>query len=558
MLVEECDENRFSFPEEAIENRETIVDAGQQMRTLIRTARGYLYLSGAFLAVGGMIALLMRWHLGIPENTLPIELLGTILPEAVISSGRLMPGGYGALFTMHGTIMMYYGLIPALIGYGGYGIMMRELDRSVGVMRGAPRFGLVAIALSGVAMITSFFVEGGPASFGWTAYAPLSTEQGYTGVGLGADVWIVSLIIYAAGLFTISVDLAATWITSRTKSGLREGGSVGWNITISTLLLIITLPVISVGLLLLLSDRTLETSFFIPEGLEISGELLGRAGGGEPLLWQHLFWYFGHPLVYVLILPVMGAVSEILPHYAGRPLDGPRTMKFASAAIAILGLLVWGHHMFQTELNPLLRSGFVMATLLIAVPSTLKVYHWVRTLFGGKVVLEVPMLFSLGFLALFVIGGLSGLMLASTPVDMYLHDSYFVVAHIHYVLFGGSILGFFAALYHWSSIGQGNPARRLLAKIHFWGTFIGVNLVFFPMHFLGTGGYPRRLFDASGYDYLRGFEAINSFMTYGALLLGLAQLTFLLLVLLYWKRSNRADQEQDINFNAREENGRDE
>ena len=500
-------------------------DGGPDGRTTGRSpvATGFLLVSTFFLVIGGLIALLMRWHLGYPDVDLPPFLLSGLLPEAVASGGRLLPQGYGALFTMHGTFMMFYALIPALIGYGGYRVMLEEIDSVRSVIPSAPWIGLILLVVSGIALIISFTLEGGPASFGWTAYAPLSAEAGYTGVGIGADLWLISLLLYAAGLFTVAADLAAT-VIARSRTRLIELPLVTWSILVSAVLLVLSLPILASGLLLLLSDRLLETSFYLPEGLRISGDLLGRGGEGEPLLWQHLFWYFGHPLVYVLILPVMGGISRILPEYAGRPLHGTRSMFWSTAAIAFLGMVVWGHHMFQTGLNPLLRSTFALSTLLIAVPSTVKVYHWLATLRGGRIRLEPAMLFALGFLALFVIGGLSGVFLGSTPVDMYLHDSYFVVAHIHYVLFGGSIFGAFAALYHWYRRRGGGKLRRVPGIIHFCGTFIGMNLVFFPMHFLGTAGYPRRLYDASGYEYLSGVRELNELITVGALLLGASQL----------------------------------
>ena len=502
-----------------------------------RIARGYLIFSLVFLGIGGMLALIMRWHLAYPESEIPLFLLGFLLPESIASSGLLLPGGYGSLFTMHGTVMMFFALIPALIGYGGYGIAMREIGAKQSSIRAAAAVGLFGLTISGVLVLSSFFVDGGPASFGWTAYVPLSVVDGYTGVGTGADLWVVGMILYGASLLVVSVDLLATFLRYRFRASLWTLPPVSWSLLISVILLTVTIPVLAVGLLLLLSDRLLETSFYLPDQLMISGEPLGRGSGGEPLLWQHLFWYFGHPVVYVLILPLMGAVSTIVSKYSGRSLHGGRSMKISTGAIAFLGMIVWGHHMFQTDLNPLVRSTFVLSSLLIAVPSTVKVYHWIRTLFGGKIQLTIPMLFALGFLLLFVVGGLSGLFLASTPVDMYLHDGYFVVAHIHYVLFGGSILGFFGAIYHWSNIGSRSRVAYRLGVLHFAGTIVGLNLVFFPMHFLGIGGYPRRLFDASGYEYLSGYSGLNELMTIGALILGASQLFFLLSGWLSWRNS---------------------
>ncbi len=511
-----------------VKKRQDMIAGDMRESPIPSTAKWYLTFSLIFLGIGGTLALIMRWHLGYPESEIPLLLLGPLLPESIASSGLLLPGGYGSLFTMHGTIMMFFALIPALLGYGGYGIALREIRAEKSAITWAPIVGLLGLTAAGILIVGSFFVDGGPASFGWTAYVPLSVVDGYTGAGAGADLWVVGMIVYGLSLLLVSVDLLSTFLKSRSEKSLWSLPPVSWSLFISVVLLTVTLPVLAVGLFLLASDRLLETSFFLPDELMISGEPLGRGSGGEPLLWQHLFWYFGHPVVYVLILPLMGAVSTIFASNAGRPLHGPRSMKVATGAIALLGMVVWGHHMFQTDLNPLVRSTFVLSSLMIAVPSTLKVYHWIRTLFGGTITFSVPMLFAIGFLLLFIVGGLSGLFLASTPVDMYLHDGYFVVAHIHYVLFGGSILGFFGAIYHWSGIGGRSRKGYLLGALHFAGTFVGMNLVFFPMHFLGVGGYPRRLFDASGYEYLGEYAGLNEFMTMGAVILGASQVFFLL------------------------------
>ena len=244
-------------------------------------------------------------------------------------------------------------------------------------------------------------------------------------------------------------------------------------------------------------------------------------------MWQHLFWFFGHPVVYVMILPGMGVISDILPVFSRKPLFGYRAMIMSTGAIALLGMIVWGHHMFQTGLNPLLRTSFMVSTMAIAVPSGMKVFNWIATLWGGRIRFSTPMLFSLGFVLMFVIGGLSGVFMASTPVDMYIHDTYFIVGHIHYVLFGGSLFAIFAGIYYWFPKVTGRLANEKLGKIHFWLTLITFNCVFFPMHILGLGGHMRRIYDPTFYDYLKVLQPVNVFITVSAIGLGLTQLLFL-------------------------------
>jgi cytochrome c oxidase subunit 1 len=274
--------------------------------------------------------------------------------------------------------------------------------------------------------------------------------------------------------------------------------------------------VLTSALGMLLFDRMAGTHFFLPEG------------GGEPLLWQHLFWFFGHPEVYILILPAMGIASDVLSVFARKPIFGYHAMAFSMIGIAFLSWIVWGHHMFQSGMSPLLGTSFMLSTMVIAVPSAIKTFNWLGTLWGGAIVFTTPMLFAIGFVSMFVIGGLSGIYMASTPVDIFIHDTYYIVAHIHYVVFGGSMFGIFAAIYYWFPKMFGRMMNETLGKIHFWLTFIGFNWTFFPMHIIGVGGHMRRIYNPLQYEFLKPMQHWNEFITYGAFILGASQLVFVI------------------------------
>jgi cytochrome c oxidase subunit 1 len=300
-----------------------------------------------------------------------------------------------------------------------------------------------------------------------------------------------------------------------------------WAIFVTAILLLLAIPVLTAALVLLLFDRTVHTSFFIPASILIAGQpLVGRTGGGQVLLWQHLFWFFGHPEVYIMILPAMGISSDILSNFARKPIFGYKAMVFSICGIAVLGFFVWGHHMFQSGMNPLLGTTFMISTMLIAVPSAIKTFNWLGTLYGGNFKFTTPFLFAVGFVAMFVIGGLSGIFMASTPVDIFIHDTYFIVGHIHYVLFGGSIFSIFAGVYFWYPKMFGKMLNETMGKIHFWLVFLSFNGVFFPMHILGIGGMMRRIYDYTQYPHLSHFQPLNQFMSICAFVLGASTLLF--------------------------------
>jgi cytochrome c oxidase subunit 1 len=368
---------------------------------------------------------------------------------------------------------------------------------------------------SGGLMLASLFVLGGASAAGWTVYAPLSGTPDYSGVHLGQQLWCVSIVIFGLSSLLGSVNYITTVVNLRAPgmTWFRLPLSV-WALFITAVLAILAVPILAGAVIMLLFDQTIGTHFFQPDA------------GGQPLMWQHLFWFFGHPEVYILILPAMGIASDIIANGARKPIFGYSSMVYAMIAIAFLGFIVWGHHMFQSGMNPTLASTFMVSTIVIAVPSAIKVFNWLGTLWRGSIHFTTPMLNALAFVSMFIIGGLSGIFMASTPVDMYIHGTYFIVAHIHYVLFGGSLFAVFAGIYFWYPKMFGRQMSERWGKIHFALTFVFYNFTFFPMHILGVGGEMRRIYDPTVYDFLRPLQPINVFITISAFLLGLSQIPF--------------------------------
>jgi cytochrome c oxidase subunit 1 len=472
----------------------------------------FLFTSLAFLLIGGLLAMLIRWQLGWPGQALPG---GGVLGETRMPDGIMLPEFYNSLMTMHGTLMIFFAVMPLLVGvYANYLIPLQ-----VGAPDMAfPRLNMLSFWLAvpaGIMMVTGFFVQGGHAAAGWTGYAPLSVVPEYTGVSSGQVLWTISLIILGFSSLAGSVNYITTIVNMRAPGMTWFRLPLPtWALFITSILILLAIPVLAGALILLLFDQVLGTGFFLP------------AAGGQPLLWQHLFWYFGHPEVYILILPAFGFVSEIIANGARKPVFGYHAMVLAIAAIAFLGWIVWGHHMFQSGMNPMLGAGFMATTMVIAVPTAIKVFNWIATLWEGDLHFHSPMLYSLAFVAMFVIGGFSGIFLASTPVDIPLHDTYFVVAHIHYVLFGGSLFAIFAALTFWFPKMFGKIMNEGLNKIHFVLTFIFFNLTFFPMHELGNAGMMRRIYDYTQYSHLADLVDINRVISLAAFGLFASQLIF--------------------------------
>lgn len=478
----------------------------------------YLWTALFFLFIGGGLALGVRYQLGFPGAKVPV--IGQFLPETLAIDGVIAPGGYNMLVTMHATVMVFFVVMPLLIGaFGNYLIPLK-------IGAGDMAFPLLnelsywLYALSGVIVLAAFFVPGGGPASGWTAYAPLSSVASYTGAGAGQSLWAVAIFVNGLSSIAGATNYITTIVNMRAPGMkmFRLPLSV-WALFVTAILLIVAVPVLSAAGAMLFFDLNFGTNFFVPirDGI---------VTGGQPLLWQHLFWFFGHPEVYIMILPAMGFVSEVMPVFARKPIFGYKAMVLAMVAIGVLGFLVWGHHMFVSGMNVTLSAVFSVSTMFIAVPSAIKTFNWLGTVWKGSIEFTTPMCFALAFVSMFVIGGLSGIFMASTPVDLFIHHTYFIVAHIHYVLFGGSIFAIFAAIYFWYPKMFGRMFNETLGKVHFFLTFIFFNLTFFPMHNLGLGGMMRRIADPTIYTHLQQLQPMNQISTIGAIGLGLTLIPF--------------------------------
>jgi cytochrome c oxidase subunit 1 len=474
--------------------------------------RQFLFMGLLMIIVGGLLAMLVRWQLAWPETPVPGL---KFIPEPYMYEGIIPPQTYNALFTMHATIMIFFVVMPIMVGtFGNFLIPLMIGTRDMAF----PKLNMLSFwvgAIATLVMLSSFLVPGGPAASGWTSYATLAARAQYTGVEWGQNLWIISLLILGVSSLMGSINYITTIINMRAPgmTYFRMPLTV-WSLFITAILLLLALPVLTAALAMLFFDRVAGTSFFLPEG------------GGEPLLWQHMFWFFGHPEVYILVLPAMGVTSDILSTFSRKPIFGYHAMAFSMMAIAFLSWIVWGHHMFVSGMNPLLGTAFMMTTMVIAVPSAIKVFNWLGTLWGGSIRLTSPMLFALGFVSNFLIGGLSGIFMASTPVDIFIHDTYYIVAHFHYVV-AGIVFALFAAVYYWFPKMFGRKMNEGLAKIHFVLTYIFFNGAFFPMHFLGVAGHMRRIYNPTQYEFLMPVQHWNVFITVSALLLGASQFIFL-------------------------------
>ena len=476
-------------------------------------AKQFMFVSLFFLVIGGLLATMMRWQLGYPSEPMPG---GMMLPDAMMAptpNGAIMlPEFYNSLVTMHGTIMIFFAIMPLLVGL--FGNLLIPLQIGAEDMA-FPRLNMISFWLAvpaGILMLASFAVEGGAAGAGWTSYAPLSASGEWTGVYLGQQLWLVSLTILGFSSLVGAVNYITTVINMRAPGMTWFRMPLAtWALFVTAILILLAIPILAGALIMLLFDQTLGTGFFRPEV------------GGEPLLWQHLFWFFGHPEVYIFILPAMGIASEVLSNRARKPIFGYHSMVLAIIGIGFLGWIVWGHHMFMSGMNPLLGTSFMISTMAIAVPSAIKTFNWLATVWKGDLHLDSPMLYALAFVSMFIIGGLSGIFMASTPVDIYIHDTYFIVAHIHYVLFGGSLFAIFAGITFWFPKMFGRMMNETLNKVHFGLTIVLYNLVFWPMHNLGLQGMMRRIYDFTQYEYLAPLQPMNQFISISVFLLVAAQ-----------------------------------
>ncbi|MBW4668343.1 MAG: cytochrome c oxidase subunit I [Cyanomargarita calcarea GSE-NOS-MK-12-04C] len=460
----------------------------------------YLVTSFIFYCIGGVMAELVRTELRTPETDF-------VTPEV-----------YNSLFTLHATIMIFLWIVPTGAGFANYLIPLMIGARDMAF----PRLNALAfwvIPPAGILLVASLVMGDAPDA-GWTSYPPLSLVTGQ----LGEAIWIMSILLLGTSSILGAINFLTTIIKMRVPSmGIHQMPLFCWAMFATSALVLISTPVLAGAMILLSFDLLAGTTFFNP------------TGGGDPVVYQHMFWFYSHPAVYIMILPFFGAISEILPVHARKPIFGYKAIAYSSLAISFLGLIVWAHHMFTSGVPGWLRMFFMITTMIIAVPTGIKIFGWLATIWGGKIRLNSAMLFAMGFLATFVIGGISGVMLAAVPFDIHVHDTYFVVAHLHYVLFGGSVVGIFAGIYHWFPKITGRMINEFWGKVHFALTMIGLNMTFLPMHKLGLMGMNRRI---AQYD--PKFTSINEICTYGSYILAISTLPFIINAIWSWMYGPKA------------------
>jgi cytochrome c oxidase subunit 1 len=486
----------------------------------------YLLTAMAMAIVGGVLSMLMRLQLAYPTTLQPF--MAKIMPDA-FQGGIMKPEFYVSLVTMHGTIMVFF-LFTAVLT-GGFGNFLIPLQ--IGARDMAFPF-LNALSywvflLSCIVIFGALFVTGGAPLGGWTGYAPLSAVPAFgPGQDLGVTMWITAIALFTASGLMGGLNYVTTILTMRTKGmSMMRLPLTQWSLLITAILGLLAFPVLLAAGILLIFDRTGGTSFFVPAGLIANSKLVPHSGG-HPLLWQHLFWFFGHPEVYIVILPAMGMASDILSTFCRKPIFSYRMMVYSMAAIAVLSFIVWGHHMFVSGMSPFLGSVFTLTTLLIAVPSAVKTFNWLGTVWGARIRFTAAGLFAIGFVSLFVSGGLSGIFLGTSAADIQLQDTYFVVAHFHLVMAIAPLFAAFGGLYFWFPKMFGRFMNETLGKIHFWISFIGVYCIFFPMHVQGVGGQMRRLYDPTKYDFLIPQQGVNVFISIAAFVTFATQFIFLI------------------------------
>jgi len=486
----------------------------------------YFFLALTAALAGTAMSLLMRLRLAWP--TARWSWLEAIFPEG-FKDGLMQPEFYLAMVTMHGTVMIFMVLTVApQSAFGNYFLPIQLGAREMVF----PALSMISFWLtfaSFVVLIAALFVAGGAPIGGWTFYPPFSAiASSGPGQSAGADLWLISIAIFCLASFPGSINFIVTTLTRRTK-----GMSLGrmpltcWGWLTTAIISLLAFPVLLVAGLLLFLDRNYGMNFFKPAGLVVSGQLI-EGGGGSPLLWQHLFWFFGHPEVYLAIIPAMGVVSHVLANFARKPVFGYRAMAAAMLAIGGLGFLIWGHHMFVSGMNPRLGIAFSVLTLAIGVPSAVKTFNWLGTLWGARIRLTTPMLFAIGFISLFVSGGLTGLVLGQTALDMVFHDTWFVTGHFHLIMGVAAVFGIFAATYYWFPKMFGRMMNETMGKLHFWLTFVGVYAIFIPFHILGIAGHPRRYADTAWFEFLRPLDPLHVCITIAAFVTAAAQVIFLI------------------------------
>jgi cytochrome c oxidase subunit 1 len=489
-------------------------------------SKQFLITGMTWAIIGGLMSVLFRLQLGYPEAH--FQVLEDLLGSKWAKGGQIQPEFYYALITMHGTILVFFVLTGGLSGtFANFLIPLQCGARDMA----SPFLNMLSywfFLAASIVMLSSLFIASGPASGGWTSYVPLSAlADASEGSRTGMDLWIVSMALFVVSSLLGGLNYISTILNLRTKGmSMTRLPLTIWAILFTAVLGVLSFPVLLSGLILLLFDRHGGTSFYLSDiFLTETGKALPNEGGSA-ILYQHLFWFLGHPEVYIIILPAMGLVSEVMAVNSRKPIFGYMAMVGSLFAITILAFLVWAHHMFVTGLNPLLGSVFVLLTLLIAVPSAIKVFNWLTTLWRGNIRFTPAMLFAIGFVSTFISGGLTGIFLGNSTLDIHLHDTYFVVAHFHIVMGVSGILGMFAGIYHWFPKMYGRFMNPVLGYIHFWITLAGAYLIFWPMHYEGLAGMPRRYLDYRSWLSFNQFADLNRFISTVAMIVFAVQLLF--------------------------------
>ncbi|WP_298711164.1 MULTISPECIES: cbb3-type cytochrome c oxidase subunit I [Chitinophaga] len=486
-------------------------------------AKQFLITGIIWAIIGAFFSVLFRLQLGYPDATFPW--LESILGHWA-EGGRITAEAYYALVTMHGTILVFFVLTAGLSGT--FSNLLIPLQIGARDMA-SPFMNMLSywfFFISSIVMMSSLFVQTGPASGGWTSYPPLSAlGDASIGSKIGMDLWLISMALFVVSSLLGSLNYISTILNMRTKGmSMTKMPLTVWSFLFTAILGVLSFPVLLSGFVLLLFDRHGGTSFYLSE-LFVAGKVLPNEGGSA-ILYQHLFWFLGHPEVYIIILPAMGMVSEVLAVNSRKPIFGYLAMVGSMFAITLLAFLVWAHHMFVTGLNPFLGAFFVLLTLLIAVPSAIKVFNWITTIWRGNIRFTPASLFSIGFVSTFISGGLTGIWLGNSAIDIHLHDTYFVIAHFHIVMGVSAFFGMFAGIYHWFPKMYGRYMNQTIGFIHFWITLIGAYLIFWPMHYEGMAGMPRRYFDYSNWASFNQFAELNTFISFVVIIVFATQLLF--------------------------------
>jgi len=482
-------------------------------------ARQFLITGMIWAVIGAGMSLIFRLQLGFPEESLAWlrPLLGKWIEVNEAGVGTLSSEFYYALVTMHGTIIVFFVLTAGLSGT--FSNLLIPLQLGARDMA-SPLLNMLSywfFFLASIVMFYSLFLSTGPFSGGWVAYPPLSAlPQASDGSGTGMTLWILSLVFFVISVGLGGINYITTVLNLRTKGmSMWRMPLTIWAFFVTAILALLSFPVLVSGFLLLMFDRSMGTSFYLSE-IFIGGQALDHVGG-SPILYQHLFWFLGHPEVYIIILPAMGLTSEVLSVHCRKPIFGYKAMVYSILAIGFLSFIVWAHHMFMSGVNPFIANFFVIFTLIIAVPSAVKVFNWITTIYKSNIRYNAASMFAVGFVSMFISGGLTGIFLGNSAIDIQMHDTYFVVAHFHIVMGVAAFFGMFAGVYHWYPKMFGRYMNETMGKLHFWGTLVGAYSIFWPMHYLGMAGVPRRYYRFDNFDTFSHFAEMNKFITIAAI-----------------------------------------